>query len=370
LAMGIGNVGVHACNGYNVERIDSKIPDLVFSIHNIDQGTARVYGIRDYRNEILYWTIPTPLNITTFPYPKAVLVYNYKNGTWAVNDDSITCFGYFQNINPTGITWDSTTVTWDSEETWGSGAWQAQHRDVIAGNQEGYTFLIDTNEPKNSSNLQITNIAIAAGNVITITAMNHNIGDGDYVYLENIVGTGNLTLLNGKIFQITDPPTQNTFQIVYDPVPVIAGNYQGNGVISSVSQVTIDTKEFNFYAKQGLNAIINRVDFFVDRTVYGKMFIKYFISSCLTDMAQSGVNNGVSTGDGMLETSNLNYVAFYPYELTAERVWRPVYFDAEGETIKLSITMTDDLMLDPHVRESKFEMHAMMFNARPAGRLQ
>ena len=84
----------------------------------------------------------------------------------------------------------------------------------------------------------------------------------------------------------------------------------------------------------------------------------------------AGVNNGVSTGDNMLETSNTNYVAFYPYELTAERVWRPVYFDAEGETIKLSITMTDDLMLDPHIRESKFEMHAMMFNARPSGRLQ
>jgi len=32
--LGIANVGVHACNGANVERIDDKIPDIVFQIQN------------------------------------------------------------------------------------------------------------------------------------------------------------------------------------------------------------------------------------------------------------------------------------------------------------------------------------------------
>ena len=35
ICIGVGNVGIHACNGANVERIDEKIPDTVFDIHNV-----------------------------------------------------------------------------------------------------------------------------------------------------------------------------------------------------------------------------------------------------------------------------------------------------------------------------------------------
>ena len=58
-AVGVGNVGVHSCNGVNVTRIDQKIPDEVFKIHNDNDGPARVYGIRDYFREIVYWTFPS-----------------------------------------------------------------------------------------------------------------------------------------------------------------------------------------------------------------------------------------------------------------------------------------------------------------------
>ena len=172
VCIGVGNVGIHACNGSNVERIDDKIPDTVFDIHNVNGGVFRVYGIRDYYVEMVYWTFPDTEADDDFPYPNRVLVYNYKTGTWAFNDDSITCFGYFQPTND--ITWDSLTVTWDDSTTWDSGSIEAKFRQVIAGNQQGYTFICDADVPTNASVLQITDIEIGAGTSI-LTVIQHNL---------------------------------------------------------------------------------------------------------------------------------------------------------------------------------------------------
>jgi len=58
VVLAIGNTGVHACNGSNVERIDTKIPDTVFEIFNKENGVSRVAGVRDYFNEMVYWSFP------------------------------------------------------------------------------------------------------------------------------------------------------------------------------------------------------------------------------------------------------------------------------------------------------------------------
>src|SRR5690606_1512380 len=69
VAIGVGNVGIHACTGANVDRIDEKIPDAVYAIHNTESGVERVYGIRDYYVEMVYWTFPAPDASSAFPYP-------------------------------------------------------------------------------------------------------------------------------------------------------------------------------------------------------------------------------------------------------------------------------------------------------------
>ena len=64
----MGSVGVHACNGVNVDRIDKKIPDEVFSISKDNNGVYRVAGIRDYYTEMVYWTFPQDITKPIF-YP-------------------------------------------------------------------------------------------------------------------------------------------------------------------------------------------------------------------------------------------------------------------------------------------------------------
>jgi len=365
VAIGVGNVGIHACNGSNVERIDSSIPDLVFSLHNDDNGVQRVYGIRDYYVEMIYWTYPDATDSATFPYPNKVLVYNYKTGTWGINVDSITVFGYFQPS--VGILWSSTTVFFSSSLIWGSGPSIAKFRQVIAGNQEGFTFLITADDGINSENLQITQMSIN-NNIITLTVIDHNLNndtltDTQFVYLDNIIGTGNLNLLNQMIFKIIGSTiTRNTIDVEYQDAAgtIIAGTYAGNGTLASVSKIDIYTKEYNFYANQGRNAAIQKVDFLVDATAGGQVTVDMYTSSSVEPLIpQSG---GALLGTSVLETSPYPTI---PYEAHQERLWHPVYFQAEGEYIQFQITQTDAQMLNELVRIADFQLHSIIITGQP-----
>lgn len=375
VAIGVGNVGVMACTGTNVDRIDDKIPDEVFKIHNSDEGVERVYGIRDYYAEMIYWTFPDPKSTATFPFPNRVLVYNYKNGTWSFNDDSITAFGYFQP-SPVGTLWSSETVRWDSDVTWGDGELQALFRQVVAGNQEGWTFIVDANDSTNALALQITDITISVpgSNEITISCVNHNLRFGDYIYFFYVDGTGNLTLLNDKIFKVnrdtTDTP--NSFRILYDVgTDIIAGVYTGGGTLSRVSQIQLLTKQYNFYMEQGRNAYVSKVDFLVDRTEFGEIQVDFFVSTADNSMLADSSNitgTGALLGSGTIETFPYPTI---PFERTASQLWHPYYLQADGEFIQLNIALNDKQMRDADIRNSQFQLHSMIFHATPTStRLQ
>ncbi len=369
VAIGIGNVGIHACNGTNVERIDDKIPDEVFQIHNIDGGVERVYGIRDYYTEMIYWTFPSTEASADYPFPNRVLTYNYKNNTWAFNDDSITAFGYFQsNVS---ILWSSTTVDWSDPVPW-SGDVQPQFLQVIAGNQEGFTFIIDSTITTNASVLQITDITVV-DNIVTFTVINHNLSVDEYIFIQDIVdSTGNLTLLNQGIFQVIDsvanPITPNQFSIIWDSPIVLVGIYDGDGLIARVSKLDIVTKEYNFYAQQGRNALVSKIDFMVDRTGGGQMQVNYFASTSDVNLLDEAAITGALIGTGNLDT--FPYPTL-PYEATSTRLWHPLYVSLDGEVCQLQLTMNDEQMRNPDVREADFALHALVFSAQPSsGRLQ
>ncbi len=340
VALGIGNSGIHACNGSNVERIDNKIPDEVFKIHSVDQGIFRVVGIRDYNTEMVYWTFPDETTTAAQPYPNRVLLYNYANGTWAFIDDSITFLGYYQS--PTGVTWDSNIITWDDEVSWNSATLAAETRKVIAGNQEGFTFLIDANHPRNAPSLQITDLLVT-DNYLTVGAANHNLRAGDYILISGITGTGNLSLLNYVVYIVVTIGSPNEFTAAYLGDDVIAGTYSGAGLIQKVSNINIWTKEYNFYAQQGVNAYVSKVDFMVDSTATGQIQVGYYVSTGIAPLLQ----NSNSTGTGsLLGTGNLDTFPYplIPSEANSSRLWHPVYLQADGECIQLQLTMSDEQM--------------------------
>lgn len=347
--LGIGNVGIHSCNGANVTRIDNKIPDKVFQFHNENDGVERVAGIRDYFSEVVYWAIPSAENNPKFP--NEVLVYNYKNGTWAINDDSITSFGYIQNLDDQR--WQEITWTWAEWDTpWNSAKQQSQFRQVVAGNQHGFTFVLDIDTPRNSEALQITNLVNAAG-VITVTAFDHNLEPNDFVNIEHVLGS---PLVSG-IYQVKTVPTDDTFTI---NEPAFAGAYTGGGTISRVSKIDILTKQFNFYFKSGDNFFMPKVDFHVDRTAAGAVSVDYYTSTSVRSMTLDGITTGALLGSNVLET--------YPYptvgsEIYQDRLWHSMFPQASGEFVQLRIYLDGSQMNDNTISLSDFQLHAISFHA-------
>lgn len=357
VVLGVGNVGIHACNGNNVDRIDQKIPDSVFEISNDNEGVYRVYGIRDYFAEMVYWTFPSEENNTT--YPNRVLVFNYKTGTWAFNDDSITAFGYYQKQDD--VTWEESGQTWEqSIEPWNSAVLQSQFKQIIAGNQEGFVFIVDVDYSRNAPSLQITNMS-GSGILITITAINHNLLMDEFVVIENCQG---ITGLNDNIFKIYSVIDSNNFTVA----STLTGTYTGGGTVGRVSNIDILTKQYNFYVDQGYNAYISKVDFLVDKTATGQITIDSFVSSSDVSLLDDGFDSGALIGTGILETSPY---ALVPLEASQSRLWHPLYLQAEGECIQLRIYMSDDQITTPNIAWSDFEMHALNFYCtKTSSRLQ
>lgn len=352
--LGIGNVGIHACNGINVERIDEKIHDDVFKIHNNNEGVFRVCGIRDYRTQLVYWSFPSIDSAQeNLKFPNRVLVYNYENGSWAYNDDSFTAFGYFQN--QTNITWEQLKIAWqDYAKPWNEGSIQARDLRVIAGNQEGFTFIIDADVSTNAPSLQITDIS---GTLIT--AINHNLVDGDFIQIENTEG---VTGVDG-IWQVLDTTT-DTITILGSAV----GTYTGGGTIRRLSQIDMRTKQFNFYVKDGRNFTVQRVDFQVDRTSNGQITVDQMPSSTDLSLIEEGIFSDAILGNGVLETFAYPDI---PLEQMQHRLWHPVYMQAQGEFIQLRIYLNDEQMRIENIVNSPFEMHAMLFYVQPTSvRLQ
>lgn len=359
--LGVGNVGIHACNGTNVDRIDQKIPDEVFKVHNDNNGVERVAGIRDYYTEMVYWTFPSEDRSTSFPFNNRVMTYNYKNGNWAFNDDSITSFGYFQttiggNLSP--LLWSEATMTWEEANfVWNSAILQAKFRNVVAGNQEGYTFIVNPEVSVNSQSLQITNIDYISEFAAIIYCINHNLDVGDYVKIENSQGVSGL---NNKIFQVVNIQV-NSFGLDISG-NVVTGVYTGGGTITRVTPIDFKTKQYNFYSDDGRDAYIPKVDFFVDRTTSGECTVDFYVSSSDQGMIQQASLTGSIVGTSVLETKPYALAGF---ERQQERLWHPVYFHAEGETVQFRFYLSDSQSKNPDISESEFELHAMVINASP-----
>lgn len=351
VALGIGDVGIHACNGVNIERIDEKIPNEVFEIQNADNGTSRVAGIRDYKSEVVYWSIPT-----TSKYCNQLIVYNYNNGTWAIVDDSFTAFGYYQPQD--ALVWSSANFEWQaSDAQWDSGAFQARFRNVAAGNQQGFVMVVCPDCLRNSPALQISAINNVTG---VITIIDHNLVDDSYILIENSQGTTSIndTIFNVKIIDEDNIEIYDVNEAQVIPVDV----YTGGATVALVSEINILTKQYNFYDKTGQTAQINKINFMVDRTESGEIIVDTLVSASNISLVEKGVATGAIMGNGTLETYAYPTI---PFESTQARLWHTQYVQAEGQVVQLNLYFSPEQVSDPNIATSDFQLHAMIFYARP-----
>lgn len=387
--LGVDNIGIHACNGSNVERIDETIPQFSFNFSNDPIERERIIGIRDYYTELVYWSYPNAIRNNSFYFPNRLLVFNYINESWAIFEDSITFMGYFPfQLENSGATWGNTYTAWqDITMLWNSNADSLTTplvRSVIAGNQQGFVFILRPELNSNASVLQVTNVSGVSSGIITLNIINHNLEFGDFILLSTMNGltftdnTNSVVLPTAMATVSVDPfiagtPNSITVQLLDNGLHAvtIAGTYTGGGTAARVSNINIVTKQYNFYTGVDRNCYVSKIDFLVDKTNIGEVTVNYMISSSQNALVSGGIQNGSLLGTNVLETSPYTLV---PFENFQDRLWHPLYFFAEGECTQFSIYMSPPQMFD-YVIDSNgmieytalqdFQLNAMVIYAQP-----
>lgn len=384
LLVGIGDKGVVQCDSFSTERIDTKIPDLIFRFNNLENGTERVYGIRDYQQRIAYWTYTEAETGSIFPNRR--LVYNYDNDSWAIFKDSFTCLGTFQS--QTSDKWEDFPGPEETDQ------WQNQiypwvnkpalFPSIVGGNQQGYVeYLGQLNFKLAASNdisLTIKNITGNTTTATTIESPNHNLQtatDAAQIKLPVIRITGipsgtPFDDLNGNVFgcQIIDENTFNLF--LYDsatgqfsePQLNDPDTYVGGGRIEIRDNFRIKSKEFN-YLEQGQAIQFGYMDITMAETDSGaitmNVYTNYNENDPVNQFPENDYNNAPDTFFNIIIPTYSE-----TYKGNSKNVQR-VNCNLRGSYISFEFTFSNAQMNGDEVNQD-VQIDNQIIYTRPAGR--
>lgn len=377
--VGIGDKGIVECDSFKSERIDIKIPDLVFSFNNLNEGVKRVHGVRDFIQQLAYWTYPfrpdeAPYQIT---YPNRRLVYNYENDSWAIFTDSLTTLGTFQP--QTGKKWQdfpgpSPTHQWAAQNiTWVQR--QALQPLIIGGNQQGFVELLDS-QSSNDVSLAITGITGSLPTVV-ITSYDHNLITNDVIQITNIAPTDPFFALNGNIYGVAEVIDANSFKIMsYNPLngqfstPVVItdGTYFSAGRIAIRDNFSIVSKKFNF-AEEGQNIQMGYIDVLMDTTTEGAITCNVYLNYNDDEPINRIPQNQLPDPTDPTPDTFFNSVVPTTKEenFDTSKTWKRVICPVRGQFITIEWTLSNAQLVGPE-QSSDVQIDAQILYVRRAGK--
>lgn len=301
--MTVSDRGIIQAAANGVSRLDEQIPEQAFSFEIQNSAPNFVHGIRDFEKELVYWNyLDTSDAAPTQSYPNTVLLFNYRNNTWAKNRDTITCFGPSQF--QFGITWDSLTTFWESNVSWDNVDDQQYVDYVTYGNQQGFINIYqnpDAETPMPVTTLYAPSLAITAvnfsDNPTQITIPSHNLANGEIIYIQNMIWSGTDPGLNNIIYNVTVVDV-NTITLAiwdfasqsYNAVNITSSaTYLGGGVVTLFPKMNIQGKDFNPFQGAGKQFKLSFIDFQMDTNALSPAIaattIQLFVNSYLGEQA-------------------------------------------------------------------------------------
>lgn len=363
-----GKRGFIIANQTSARRFDLDIPDQAFEINLKTNGSERVTAHRDFINEWIYFTYCVDNDSRKFP--NQTLFYNYRDESWGIFNESYTTYGSFRR--QTGLTWATvgqTFPTWNSwNAPWNSGSSTLFMQQVIGGNQQGFIVIREDTVTSETPSLFITAITNN-----TITSPNHNLKNGQYIVIENAIGTVG-ALVNGNIYS-AENVTTNTFTV--NPLINGTGTYFGGGTIKLIYVPYIQTKQFPEAWGIARKTRIGVQQYLLTTTDNGQIQLLIFLSQ----NANSAYNTGTiipttlpspendsliystilytcpeSTNLG-LTPSNINLQMVTAKQQS--QIWHRVNTSLIGDTIQLGFTMSDAQIRDNDLKiyEAEIELH-------------
>jgi hypothetical protein len=369
--VGIGDKGIVRCDSYKSERIDLKIPDLVFTFNNDAQGPQRVCGFRDFYQRIAYWMYPYIIEGgTPIRYPNRRLIYNYENDSWGIYIDQFTALGNFQP--PTGISWDTEpSPVWERANF----AWNIKNPsqlEVAGGNQQGFISLLDY-QTMNDPSLAITNITGGTTGVI-ITIPNHTLDDGQVIRITGIIG--DFSSLNDQNYAVSTIDENTVYLQSYSAdskdftqiVVVPVGAYIGGGRVALRDNMVVQSKKFSFM-DEGQNIQVGYLDLLCPATENGAVTLYVLLNYNETSPINVLPENVIpATGDSdsffntTVSTSNPSG------NIAGTKYMQRVYCPVRGTFLTFVWAYSPEQMNGAECEED-FQIDAQVLWMRPAGRM-
>lgn len=347
-------------------RIDVEIPDEVFEIALLNNGSERFTAQRDFINEWIYFTFPSNQIKSNF-YPNNTLLYNYRDQSYAIFQESYTTYGQFRTSS--NLTWATLPYTaWTGwTDPWNAGVTTAGQVEVIAGNTQGFVILRSIGTSEEAS------LMIQSFTGSTVTSPNHCLNEGDYIIIEGAIGTIG-PLVNGQVFQV-----QSISSTTFALNPAIGtGTYFGGGYITRMYIPFIQTKQFPLAWSIGRKTRIGPQMYLFDTTAAGQVTVEIYLSQDAANAFNSGpiaplpncVNNSLiysqivytcpeSTNMGLTPANiNLNMVP----SVTQAQTWHRMNTSLIGDTIQLGFTLNDSQMRSPSQQFAEITLHGFVID--------
>lgn len=376
----IGDVAITSGNAIGVNRIDLDIPDQIFAFKNDNDGVQRVWGIRDYQKELVYWCytdyIDSPLSTTKFP--NNVLVYNYRNNTWANFRSNVTAFGTFQDTR--NVTWDRTDVFWDDmDQKWEDIDSQVRFPSIVKGNSQGfihkYGYTTDLTQESEELTIRAINLAVSP---ISITCPDHNFDDEELCYLKDLQFVDSTTFLpiatnlNENIYQVGlvdantitlkkwDTSTQSYIDNFPFTPPAATSVYIGGGNLTLLPLMNILTKDINIFLDKGFQTKLSYIDFLLNpvETDGAAVSINLFLNASRTILGNLLVGN-----QNLAQNSQVPF-----YTSASDYAWFRFYSTLFAQFFSINITYNNELLNNPITHQTGFSLYAIQAWCRPGGR--
>lgn len=380
-----GNRGFIITNQVEARRIDLDIPDQVFELSLVNNGTERVTAQRDFINEWVYFTYSS--NEVSYKFPNQTLQFNYRDNSWAIFNECFTTYGQFRPAS--GWTWSTIGLkypTWSVwNDPWDSGQSTLLQAQVIGGNQQGFV-LIRSDGTGEANSLTIQNLVTN-----TVTCPNHCLNTGDYIIISGVQGTI-ASQVNNQIFSVA-ATTTNTF-VLNPSVP--GGTYLGGGLIKRMYVPFIQTKAFPVAWNMGRKTRLGPQQYLFSTTPNGQIQLLIFLSQTTSPNtvnpqiaynnspvvpSTNVINNALvystvlytcpeSTNLGLTAANtNLQMIADPQTGITQQQqIWHRMNTSLIGDTVQIGFTLSDSQMRDTNLNNqfAEIEFHSMVIDINPS----
>lgn len=377
--VGIGDKGVVECDSFKSDRIDIKIPDLVFEFNNANHGTERVHGIRDFQQRLAYWTYRQgPGAGPSNKFPNRRLIYNYENDSWAIFTDSLTALGTFQPSE--SRRWNTLPSTRWRESNFPWVNYQEGFPAIIGGNQQGFVMYLGSNlQPQATNDPTLSIYNITTPDVVNLTIPDHNLNSGQVIGISEIpAGTPYATSLNDNNYGVI-VLDEDTIQIwsynsdtgLFDtPVVFSEGVYVGGGKVSVRDGFSITSKKFNFL-EEGQNIQLGFIDVLFNQTsdsaVTLNVYLDYNDNSPINQVGQNLLPDVIPNTPDTFFNTTVPTSPTNPGGLESSKYWHRAICPARGNFITIEWTLSNAQLAGTE-QENDVQIDSQILFIRRAGR--